>query len=486
MDIRYDIPTLLDFMNNVTFRAAAAVDVEIFILTPLQDYKEPGPTLFGKTDKHTFKVGYFPNHIITVKENGYGFFGFGEKRKYKSPKYFGLVFKYEKKVEYCSISRKKAEKILGEKDLSLQRLKEAFDWNLTRELLCQFKEAPVDLKIEHYGPPDTTPIEDDHSPFLGSKWEKCGTDMPEGSQLLTTAELAKALKKKKEFTRQEWEAFGIKNLQTNDVVKVESEHFKPVAPHTTIEFSNFTLKLEKDADYDQLAKSLKSVQKDELKTYPYFFLYPCKEDQFHKVSHPQNIPSRKEAQKNKLFVLRFEENTKFYKIIDATYESIHNYFNKPKIDIFHKENLDKHFEFFETLKQTTADMKNKIECNDGSKINVKEEENNDGYTQFVNTVKAATAVSQGVVTKPSATEEEATVAVGSAAAARATGVVATAGVNVDLANETVATHGPAAAAQESTTNSEDVAIQIRKLLNSQKLSDREKIEILLKNIQLME
>ncbi len=69
---------------------------------------------------------------------------------------------------------------------------------------------------------------------LGSKWEECGTDMPKGSRLLTTAELAKALKEKKEFTCQEWEEFGIKDLQTNDVVKVGSEHFKPVASTNTI------------------------------------------------------------------------------------------------------------------------------------------------------------------------------------------------------------------------------------------------------------
>ncbi len=67
-------------------------------------------------------------------------------------------------------------------------------------------------------------------PQLGSKWEECGTVMPEGSRLLTNDKLAKALmEEKQEFTRQEWEAFGINDLQTDHVVQVESEHFKPVA-----------------------------------------------------------------------------------------------------------------------------------------------------------------------------------------------------------------------------------------------------------------
>ncbi len=63
----------------------------------------------------------------------------------------------------------------------------------------------------------------------GLKWEGCGTEMPQGSQLLKNAKLTKALKKKKEFTREEWDAFGISDLRTNHVVKVRREHFKPVA-----------------------------------------------------------------------------------------------------------------------------------------------------------------------------------------------------------------------------------------------------------------
>ncbi len=60
----------------------------------------------------------------------------------------------------------------------------------------------------------------------GLKWEGC--DMPQGSQLLTNDKLAEALEQKQEFTRQEWEAFGINDLQTTDVVKVGSKYFKPV------------------------------------------------------------------------------------------------------------------------------------------------------------------------------------------------------------------------------------------------------------------
>ncbi len=65
---------------------------------------------------------------------------------------------------------------------------------------------------------------------LGSKWEECGTDMPKGGRLLNNTNLVNALKEdiKPEFTPKECEAFGINKLQTNNVVKVGKDYFKPV------------------------------------------------------------------------------------------------------------------------------------------------------------------------------------------------------------------------------------------------------------------
>lgn len=46
---------------------------------------------------------------------------------------------------------------------------------------------------------------------------------------LQNEKLAKALEKTTEFSGREWEAFGLTDLQKNDVIKVGNGYFTPVA-----------------------------------------------------------------------------------------------------------------------------------------------------------------------------------------------------------------------------------------------------------------
>jgi len=62
---------------------------------------------------------------------------------------------------------------------------------------------------------------------LGLKWQNVGNTQPMEGRDLKNSSLAEALKGKTQFTRQEWEGFGIKGLRRIDFVKSGAFYFQP-------------------------------------------------------------------------------------------------------------------------------------------------------------------------------------------------------------------------------------------------------------------
>jgi len=70
-------------------------------------------------------------------------------------------------------------------------------------------------------------------PVSGLKWYKVTStwnSMLSNNTELVNAKLAENLQKKLEFTREEWENFGITNLNSKHFVKSNGMYFKPVEP----------------------------------------------------------------------------------------------------------------------------------------------------------------------------------------------------------------------------------------------------------------
>ena len=76
----------------------------------------------------------------------------------------------------------------------------------------------------------------------GLKWKKAVVFSPaEGEESkptqgreLENANLAEALLSKREFTSQEWTAFGIGDLRFDDFIKSGQSYFKPATPHSEV------------------------------------------------------------------------------------------------------------------------------------------------------------------------------------------------------------------------------------------------------------
>ena len=67
----------------------------------------------------------------------------------------------------------------------------------------------------------------------GLKWLPAGDTKPTTGRNLEHKKLAEALTRKTEFTKQEWEAFGIKDLFTNHFIKSGNSYFQPAAKDIT-------------------------------------------------------------------------------------------------------------------------------------------------------------------------------------------------------------------------------------------------------------
>ena len=61
----------------------------------------------------------------------------------------------------------------------------------------------------------------------GLRWLVAGDTEPTTGHNLQNANLAEALQKKTEFTQQEWDAFGIKDLREDHIIKSGNSYFKP-------------------------------------------------------------------------------------------------------------------------------------------------------------------------------------------------------------------------------------------------------------------
>ena len=61
----------------------------------------------------------------------------------------------------------------------------------------------------------------------GLKWQNLGAAKPSRGRELDHLELQVALYDKTEFTRQEWDAFGITDLRDNDFIKTGANYFMP-------------------------------------------------------------------------------------------------------------------------------------------------------------------------------------------------------------------------------------------------------------------
>ena len=60
----------------------------------------------------------------------------------------------------------------------------------------------------------------------GLLWKVVDT-LPEGGQTLDNPKLAEALKEKREFTHEEWDSFGIKDLSRDHTIKSGDNFLKP-------------------------------------------------------------------------------------------------------------------------------------------------------------------------------------------------------------------------------------------------------------------
>ena len=75
----------------------------------------------------------------------------------------------------------------------------------------------------------------------GLKWIDAGTTTPTGGKELINVDLANALAKKTNFTKEEWESFGIDDLPAISFIKSASSYFRP----ETFEISYFEAILKK-------------------------------------------------------------------------------------------------------------------------------------------------------------------------------------------------------------------------------------------------
>ena len=64
---------------------------------------------------------------------------------------------------------------------------------------------------------------------LGLQWKGAGSTKPSDGKELTNDQLASDLQSKTEFTRQEWDAFGIKDLRIDNLIKSGASYFQPIA-----------------------------------------------------------------------------------------------------------------------------------------------------------------------------------------------------------------------------------------------------------------
>jgi len=63
----------------------------------------------------------------------------------------------------------------------------------------------------------------------GLTWKKTGATMPTHGREVSNAGLATALKNKTEFTQQEWAAFGLSDLRSDDFIEADGSYFRPSA-----------------------------------------------------------------------------------------------------------------------------------------------------------------------------------------------------------------------------------------------------------------
>ena len=66
--------------------------------------------------------------------------------------------------------------------------------------------------------------------IIGLRWLVAGDTEPTTGHNLQDANLAEALQKRTEFTQQEWDAFGIKDLREDHFIKSGNSYFKPDVP----------------------------------------------------------------------------------------------------------------------------------------------------------------------------------------------------------------------------------------------------------------
>ena len=68
---------------------------------------------------------------------------------------------------------------------------------------------------------------------LGLKWKVSGVHEPTKGRLLTNPKLARALTTRTEFSKEEWLALGITDLQSDHYIKAENNFFKPAGRGTS-------------------------------------------------------------------------------------------------------------------------------------------------------------------------------------------------------------------------------------------------------------
>ena len=77
--------------------------------------------------------------------------------------------------------------------------------------------------------PSVARTPDMQSEASGLKWEHAGDMPPAQGRELVRPDLSEALSRKTEFTKQEWAAFGIRDLHNDDWIKAGESYYKPLA-----------------------------------------------------------------------------------------------------------------------------------------------------------------------------------------------------------------------------------------------------------------
>ena len=125
------------------------------------------------------------------------------------------------------------QELLQSKGEAVARLREQHQQaKLEQEVLRMDTEAVMATALDETQLRGIAKTSIDRETPGGLKWRKTGEEPPKKGRQLENAKLASALAARTEFSRAEWDAFGIKSLRSSDFVVSGGSYFRPVVAAT--------------------------------------------------------------------------------------------------------------------------------------------------------------------------------------------------------------------------------------------------------------